>query len=154
MTWTFYNKISISSNTIRIIFAKISFEHVEIILHSSLNCITHQWIRRFLLTFSALISSIEKQQINQQIIRIFKASMTRFTIIASRIDNIVVNSSTIVTMIDSHSTFVLVIDSRFVHQKYVVYVINLHADQRIISKKNAKNRKNVLSIVTRHTKHV
>ncbi len=144
----------ISSFTIRIIFAKISFEHTKIILNSSSNFLIHQWTRHFLLTFSALISLIKKKQINQQIIRIFKASMTRFTIIVSRIDNIVVNFSTIVTMIDSHLTFVLVINSRFVHLKYASYVINLRVDQQIISKKNAKNRKSVLSIVTRHTKHV
>jgi hypothetical protein len=82
--------------------------------------------------------------------------MTRFTINVLRIDNIVVNSSTttIVTMIDSHLILVLVINSRFVHLKYASYVINLHVNQRIISKKNARNRKSVLSIVTRHTEHV
>ncbi len=105
-----------------------------------------------MLTHSALTSSIEKQ------LRIFKASMIRFTINViinvSRIDNIVVNISIIVTMIDSHLIFVLVINSRFVHLKSASYVINLHADQRIISKKNARIRKSVLSIVTRHLKHV
>jgi hypothetical protein len=75
MTWIFYNKTSISSITIRIIFVKISFEHAEIILHSSSNCITYQWIYWLLLTFSALISSIERQLINQQSTRIFKALM-------------------------------------------------------------------------------
>ncbi len=154
MTWIFYNKTLIQNITIQIIFAKISFEHAEIILHSSSNCIINRSIRRFLLTHSALISSIERQQVNQQIIRIFETSMTCFTIIASRIDNIVVNSLTIVTMIDFHLTLVYVINSRFVHLKYALYMINLHVDQRIISKKNVKNRKSVLSIVIRHTKHV
>ncbi len=148
MTWISYNKTLISNITIWIIFTKISFKHAKIILHSSSNCIIHQWIRRSLLILSALISSIEKQQINQQIIRIFKTSMTHFTIIASQIDNIVVNSSKIVTTIDFLLILVLV------HLKYALYVINLHVDQRIISKKNARNRKNVLSIVIRHTKHV
>jgi hypothetical protein len=61
MTWIFYNKILISSITIRIIFTKISFEYAKIISHSLSNCITHQWIHRLLLTLSALTSSIEKQ---------------------------------------------------------------------------------------------
>jgi hypothetical protein len=154
----FYSKTSISSITIQIIFAKILFAHIKIILHSSSNCTIHRWTHFLLLTRSALTSSIEKQQINRQSIRIFKTSTIRLTINVtinvSRIDNIIVNSSTIVTMIDFHLILVIVIDFRFAHLKFAWYVINLHVNQRIILKKNAKNRKSVLWIVIRHSKHV
>jgi hypothetical protein len=46
------------------------------------------------------------------------------------------------------------INFRFMHIKYASYMINLHVDKSIVSKKNAKNRKNVSSIVILHTKHV
>jgi hypothetical protein len=63
------------------------------------------------------------------------------TSITSSIDNIVVNRSIIMTIVNSWLILVLAIDSRFVFLKSALYVINQIADQSITRKKKRENSK-------------
>jgi hypothetical protein len=105
---------------------------------------------------SFYINIINFESINKKKILICKTStqtstnaitlIVRTSIISS-IDDIVVNRSIIVTIVNSWLTFVFAINSRFVFLNSALYVINQIADQLITRKKNAKTRKSVLRIV-------
>jgi hypothetical protein len=118
---------------------------------------SRHWLIFFTSTSSTLSQSTKKktfickastQTSTNAIILIVRTSIT------SSINNIVVNRSIIVTIVNSWLILVLAIDFRFVFSKSALYEINQIADQSITRKKNAKIRKSALRIVIQNENHI
>jgi hypothetical protein len=126
----------------------------------------HRSFQIWLILFTST-SSIMNQS-TKRITRIFKASTSSivftiiltimFTIVLMIItlstNNIIANSTIIVTIANSWSILDLVIDFRFASLKNILYVINSIADRRIILKRNAMISKNALRIAISHENRV